>query len=110
MRSRIAKHVHRDVAKEIQLSTFHSFCFWVLKQEIHHLGYTQNFTVYDEKDRERLIQTLEKQLQEEHETVDEPLLLSEFVKSLKAYNAVDFDGLLTLTLESGVLDLFHHRQ
>lgn len=101
MRSRIAKHVHPTVAKEVTLSTFHSFCFWILKQEIHHLGYTNFFTVYDDKDRERLLLTLEKQLKEgdSEEPVNEELLLAEFIKSLKAYNAVDFDGLLTLTLE-----------
>ncbi|MBM3192448.1 MAG: ATP-dependent DNA helicase, partial [Chlamydiae bacterium] len=101
MRSRITKFVNSTVAKEVYLSTFHSFCFWVLKQEIHHLGYTQSFTVYDDKDRERLLQTLEKQLKQESESesIDQNLLLTEMIKSLKAYNAVDFDGLLTLTLE-----------
>ncbi len=111
MRSRIAKHVNPRVAKEITLTTVHSFCYWILKQEIHHLGYTNSFTVYDEKDRERLLITLEKQLKTEYvienpdpsnpnsENLPAELLLAEFIKSLKAYNAVDFDGLLTLTLE-----------
>ena len=105
MRARIAKHVSPAVAKEVTLTTFHSFCFWILKQEIHHLGYTNSFTVYDEKDRERLLLTLEKQLkaekdpEKEAENVNADELLQELVKSLKAYNAVDFDGLLTLTLE-----------
>ncbi|MBM3193829.1 MAG: ATP-dependent DNA helicase [Chlamydiae bacterium] len=101
MRARIAKYVSPQVAKEVTLSTFHSFCFWVLKQEIHHLGYTNTFTVYDEKDRERLLLTLEKQLKIEHEKedIEAEVLISEFMKSLKAYNAVDFEGLLTLTLE-----------
>jgi DNA helicase-2/ATP-dependent DNA helicase PcrA len=101
MRSRIAKFLSKEVAKEITLSTFHSFCFWILKQEIHHLGYTNSFTVYDEKDRERLLTTLEKQLKQESdkENIEAEVLLAEFIKSLKAYNAVDFDGLLTLTLE-----------
>ncbi len=101
MRARIAKHVNSTVAKEVTLTTFHSFCFSVLKEEIHHLGYTNTFTVYDEKDRERLLITLEKQLKEESEaeTVNADTLLTELVKSLKAYNAVDFDSMLTLTLE-----------
>jgi superfamily I DNA/RNA helicase len=101
MRHRIAKHASPEIAKEVTLSTFHSFCFSILKQEIHHLGYTNTFTVYDDKDRERLLLTLEKQLKVEHESedVNQELLVAEFIKSLKAYNAVDFDGLLTLTLE-----------
>lgn len=92
MRHRISQRLGKEKAKEILLSTFHSFCFWVLKREIHHLGYTKQFSLYDDGDMERLEKTLEKQ---KTEKVKE----EEILKSLKAYNAVNFDGLLSLTVE-----------
>lgn len=100
MRSRISKHIGKEVSKEILLSTFHSFCFTILKQQIHHLGYTQQFSIYDEGDVDRLTKTLEKQLApKENETVKEDVLLKELAISMRAFNAVDFDGLLSLTVD-----------
>lgn len=34
------------------ISTFHSFCVRVLRQEVHHLGYPQQFTILDRGDQE----------------------------------------------------------
>lgn len=100
MRARISKHIGKEMSKEILLSTFHSFCFAILKAEIQHLGYTQQFSIYDEGDVERLTKTLEKQLApKENETVKEEVLQKELAISMRAFNAVDFDGLLSLTVD-----------
>jgi DNA helicase II / ATP-dependent DNA helicase PcrA len=37
------------------ISTFHSFCVRVLRREIERLGYTRQFSIYDEDDQQRLI-------------------------------------------------------
>jgi len=37
------------------VSTFHSSCARILRQEIQHLGYDRKFAIYDDKDCERLI-------------------------------------------------------
>ena len=50
MRSRVAGLVPAAAAKKITLCTFHSFCMRILRKEIDKLGYTLNFTLYDEKD------------------------------------------------------------
>ncbi len=55
MRQRIATMVPPDIAKRMTLATFHSFCMKILRKEIHHLGYTSQFTLYDEKDIHRLV-------------------------------------------------------
>lgn len=55
MRHRIASLIGLSLAKHITLCTFHSFGMQVLRHEIHHLGYTSAFTLYDEKEVERLI-------------------------------------------------------
>lgn len=55
MRHRIGGFVDFHIAKQISLCTFHSFCMQLLREEIHYLGYTKNFTLYDDKDVQRLI-------------------------------------------------------
>ncbi|MEI8125689.1 MAG: UvrD-helicase domain-containing protein [Parachlamydiaceae bacterium] len=133
MRHRLGGMVDPKAVKQVTLSTFHSFCMQVLRAEIHSLGYTGKFTLYDEKDMQRLINAIARDLLE-HEGQAMPSLQStldvisfaknkglqaneiegtgstwhdEFSKtvydrlksSMRAYNAVDFDSLLTLTVE-----------
>ncbi len=44
------------------IATFHSACGRILRQEIHHLGYDSSFAIYDDKDSERLLKDLIKEL------------------------------------------------
>jgi DNA helicase-2/ATP-dependent DNA helicase PcrA len=37
------------------ISTFHSFCVRVLRRNIDRLGYSREFTIYDEDDQERMV-------------------------------------------------------
>lgn len=37
--------------REIWVSTFHSSCMRILRSEIHHLGYMNQFTIYDDSDQ-----------------------------------------------------------
>jgi superfamily I DNA/RNA helicase len=128
MRQRLSSLLSPSVAKKVTLTTFHSFCMQVLRKEIHHLGYGNNFTLYDEHEVQRLGRTLARHLLE-HEG-ELPSLESTFSKisaarasgeplapgegwhdtftadlyerlktSLRAYNAVDFDSLLSLTVD-----------
>jgi len=62
MRQRIASMVDREAAQKITLSTFHSFCMRVLREEIHHLGYTKQFTLYTPSDIERLVKDIVRDL------------------------------------------------
>ena len=55
MRERVKKLVYSELANQVILSTFHSFCMKVLKKNIHKLGFTSRFTLYDERDMRRLI-------------------------------------------------------
>ena len=58
MRQRLQTFVNPDTAKQVTLSTFHSFCMQLLRAEIHHLGYTANFTLCDEQDVQRLMNAI----------------------------------------------------
>ncbi len=44
------------------ISTFHSFCVRVLRRDIHRIGYTRGFSIYDEDDQERVFKVCIKDL------------------------------------------------
>lgn len=43
------------VSRNMWVSTFHSACVRILRQEIHRFGYRSSFTIYDDGDANRLI-------------------------------------------------------
>lgn len=126
MRHRVEDLIGTSFAKQVTLSTFHSFCMQILRKEIDKLGYTRDFSLYDERDLERIIQHLAKEMLGVER--DLPSLAStraaiahaanqggseQSVKSwhdqfskdiysrlqttLRAHNAVNFDNLINLT-------------
>ena len=44
------------------IATFHATCGRILRQDIHQLGYESSFAIYDDKDSERLLKDLIKEL------------------------------------------------
>ena len=44
---------------DVWVSTFHSTCVKILRRTIDHIGYSNNFTIYDADDSERLIKLLD---------------------------------------------------
>jgi len=57
MRDRIARDVNIDV-RSLQITTFHSFCSWVLRSEANYLGLSRNFTIYDDSESKAIVKTL----------------------------------------------------
>ncbi|NLG82353.1 MAG: UvrD-helicase domain-containing protein [Bacilli bacterium] len=49
MKERVTKLIGAK-AKDMHISTFHSFCVYILRQDIDVLGYKHNFIVYDDTD------------------------------------------------------------
>ncbi len=49
MNQRVHSIVSVDSTK-LNIGTFHSICAGMLRKHIHHLGYENNFTIYDQKD------------------------------------------------------------
>ncbi|MFI5344708.1 MAG: ATP-dependent helicase, partial [Chlamydiales bacterium] len=132
MRHRLARLIDSQAAKQVTLCTFHSFCMQVLRQDIHHLGYTQNFSLYDDQDVQRLINAIARDIlkhegelpslaptvaaikQAKYQGMEAASIqgtASDWHDSfaqevyrrlqagMRAYNAVDFDHLLSLTVE-----------
>ncbi|MBP9841382.1 MAG: UvrD-helicase domain-containing protein [Simkaniaceae bacterium] len=92
MRSRL-KHPKKG---EVHLATFHSFCHSILRKEIHHLGYTREFSIYDERDMERVRKTAS--FSEDKELTDDEVAVR-VDEALRAYNALDFDRMISLTVK-----------
>jgi len=106
----------------LTISTFHAFGVHVLKQSIHHLGYRENFTIYDTSDQISLIKETAREIKFHLETADMSKLVNlfsaiktgrsewrdvtdefrslydEYQIHLKLYNAVDFDDLIQLPI------------
>jgi DNA helicase II / ATP-dependent DNA helicase PcrA len=61
MRDRIEKVVGSD-ARNLWMGTFHSVFSRILRAEAHHLGYPNNFTIYDTDDSKQLIRTIVKEM------------------------------------------------
>lgn len=64
MRHRVGLFVNSASAKQVTLSTFHSFCMQILRAEIHRLGYTTQFSIYSEQDVERLVKLIARDILE----------------------------------------------
>ncbi|MEJ7644452.1 MAG: UvrD-helicase domain-containing protein [Chryseolinea sp.] len=61
MRDRIEKVVGHD-ARNLWMGTFHSVFARILRAEAHHLGYTNNFTIYDTDDSKTLVKHIVKEM------------------------------------------------
>ena len=61
MKDRVTELVG-PVAKSMWVSTFHSACVRLLRQEAHRLGYANTFSIYDSADSLRLITIVAKEL------------------------------------------------
>ncbi len=107
----------------LTVSTFHAFGVRILRQDITRLGYRENFSIYDETDRNALIKETGRELRYSPEAMDIykiGILISDiktgrkqwnsenemyrqlyegYQEGLKLYNAVDFDDLITLPIK-----------
>ncbi|HEY1478045.1 MAG TPA: UvrD-helicase domain-containing protein [Chthoniobacterales bacterium] len=123
MRDRVRSMVEKGKASKVTVCTFHALCVRILRQDIDKLGYKTNFSIYDEGDQLGLIRNIIPRLAAVSEKLD-PQLARNFIskaknqhykvpasdqtlaaavfhryqEQLKAFNAVDFDDLLILTV------------
>ncbi|MBS0626142.1 MAG: UvrD-helicase domain-containing protein [Verrucomicrobia bacterium] len=129
MRHRVEGLIGTERARSVTLSTFHSFCMQVLRKEIDKLGYTRDFSLYDERDLQRIITQIAREIlghdgelpslaptiaaladasnhgmsveEAKGGTWHDQFTKDLYVRlhsTLRAYNAVSFDSLITLTI------------
>jgi DNA helicase-2/ATP-dependent DNA helicase PcrA len=109
--------------RDLTVSTFHAFGVKILRKEIAALGYKENFSIYDEADKNQLVKDCARELgfrmegfdaykvgalfsqirseQRPWSKADDAYrgLYDEYRRSLRIYNAVDFDDLIVLPIE-----------
>lgn len=109
--------------QQLTSSTFHAFGVKILRSEIQHMGYDQNFSIYDQADKQSLIKNIIRELgipledvdlyelnnlfsaiktgraHWDHDTRKYQHIYDEYLLHLKAYNAVDFDDLITMPIQ-----------
>lgn len=130
MRKRLSPMIGPKLSQKVVLATFHSFCLKILREEIHHLGFTKNFSLYDQSDVERMVKIIARDMIEREgdlpslqptmnliskarskgltadliEDTNEwhqgfaRTLFTRLQDAFRAYNALDFDSLLTETV------------
>ena len=121
-------------AEDVWASTFHSACVRILRRDIEKLGYSRDFTIYDNADSERLLKDIAADLRLDENSFAPRTLLSsisrakdkmifpgeyeaafagdnayrasktaqayaEYMRRMKAANALDFDDLILLTVQ-----------
>lgn len=62
MKERIGKLVGQELAQHLYMGTFHSIFSRILRAEAQHIGFNNNFTIYDETDSRSLIKTIVKEM------------------------------------------------
>ena len=62
MKERIGKLVGDDLAQHLYMGTFHSIFSRILRAEAEHIGFNNNFTIYDESDSRSLLKAILKEM------------------------------------------------
>ena len=122
MQDRVKSLIGRKLPM-LTVSTFHAFGVKILRESIEHLGFKENFSIYDQNDKMSLIKEAARSLKidpnnlnlydlanlfssiktgREEWTPDNRLfrpIYIEYNELLKLYNAVDFDDLIVLPIK-----------
>lgn len=122
MADRVKELVGRKLPM-LTVSTFHAFGVRVLRESISHLGYKENFSIYDQADKMALIKETARSLKIDPaelnlydlanlfsdiktgrarwdaDTGQYSPIYDEYNDLLKLYNAVDFDDLIVLPIK-----------
>lgn len=99
MKERIISLVGSNDARNVWMGTFHSIFARILRVEGHHLGYPQNFTIYDTDDSKNLIKNIIKDLQLDTKVYTPGMILSRI--SAAKSNLISADEYL---LNSDIMD------
>ncbi|MGD8616663.1 MAG: DNA helicase Rep [Gammaproteobacteria bacterium] len=123
MRERVSRLLHGDAGRGLVVSTFHTLGMRLLRREARALGYKPSFSIFDSQDSQHLVDELLRSrpapfpaeslrsqisgwknelvlpeqavgLAQSELELAAAMLYGEYQRSLRAYNAVDFDDLI----------------
>lgn len=115
MKERVIKLIGSP-GEELFCNTFHAFCVKVLKEYGYLLGYDKEFTIYDQEDRESILDKIIEEFSygkytntkkiiavlegsRQLDCGEEEQVIKEYYWTLRRNNAIDLDMLLTETLK-----------
>jgi len=75
MKERVMQLVNHTQGRNVWMGTFHSVFAKILRIEGHHLGYPQNYTIYDTDDSKRLLKKIVTELDLDPKTYSSSYLL-----------------------------------
>jgi DNA helicase-2/ATP-dependent DNA helicase PcrA len=75
MKERLEKLLGKEAVSSMWVSTFHSFCVRLLRQEAPRLGFSRDFSIYDSDDQLRLVKECLHELQ-----IDEKILKAQIAQ------------------------------
>jgi len=76
MHERMGKLLGRGKKKGLTLSTFHSLGIKILREDIHHIGYSKNFVIYDTSDQMSIVREALKNFRTSKEKFDKKTIMS----------------------------------
>lgn len=87
------------IARSVQISTIHSFCVRLLREDIRELGYPRNFTILDSEDQKSILKEIYKEKGIDTKVYSYPSVLgyisackTVFVSPAQAQDAAQFEG------------------
>jgi len=102
MKQRIAAKVGENRARYLWMGTFHSIFSRILRSESDRLGYSSNFTIYDQTDSQNLIKSIVRDMQLD-EKVYKPSVVQNRISNAK-------NRLLTASAYNSNADIYKHDQ
>lgn len=103
----MARRVHAQVQARVPVSTFHSWCLRVLREETAHIPYRPHFVVYDQSDQLTLIKDCMRRLNISERTI-KPRAIAHAISNAKnrLMNAATFAAGVTQYHEEAIADVY----
>lgn len=76
MHERVSKLLGSRKKRGITLSTYHSLGIKILREDIHHIGYSKDFTIYDQGDQMAIVREGLKKIKLDKESFDKKTIMS----------------------------------
>lgn len=101
------------MAHSVQISTIHSFCVRLLREDIRELGYPRNFTILDSEDQKSILKELYKEKSVDSKVYSYPSMLgyisackSAFVSPVQAKEMAQLEG---QRIKAGIYEAYEKR-
>lgn len=83
MKERIARLVGEEQARYLNMGTFHSIFSHILRREAEVIGYTSNFTIYDQSDSRSLLKAIVKEMGLDEKNLYKPSSVADTISMAK---------------------------